>query len=57
MTFGLRAGRDAGGELTLLTDELGEVLNGVTLLVFGAVLLGPRSTSSPGESACTRSRA
>ena len=26
---------------TLLTDELGELLNGVTLLVFGAVLLWP----------------
>jgi NhaP-type Na+/H+ or K+/H+ antiporter len=29
------------GEVTLLTDELGELLNGVTLLVFGAVLLWP----------------
>ena len=30
--------------MTFLTDELGEVLNGITLLVFGAVLLWPRST-------------
>ena len=27
--------------MTFLTDELGELLNGVTLLVFGAVLLWP----------------
>jgi NhaP-type Na+/H+ or K+/H+ antiporter len=41
MTFGALRRRSEGGEATLLTDELGEVLNGVTLLVFGAVLLWP----------------
>ena len=42
MTFGLLLRRPAdGGEVTFLTDELGELLNGVTLLVFGAVLLWP----------------
>jgi sodium/hydrogen antiporter len=33
--------RESDGEATLLTDELGELLNGVTLLVFGAALLWP----------------
>ncbi len=33
--------RHAGGEVTYLTDELGGLLNGVTLVVFGAVLLSP----------------
>jgi sodium/hydrogen antiporter len=41
MTFGaLRRSPDGGG-VTFLTDELGELLNGVTLLVFGAALLWP----------------
>ena len=44
MTFGVLRRPADGGEVTFLTDELGELLNGVTLLVFGAVLLGPRST-------------
>ena len=35
------AGGESDGEATLLTDELGELLNGVTLLVFGAALLWP----------------
>jgi NhaP-type Na+/H+ or K+/H+ antiporter len=33
--------RPDSGEVTYLIDELGEVLNAVTLLVFGAVLLLP----------------
>jgi NhaP-type Na+/H+ or K+/H+ antiporter len=33
--------RRAGGEVGQLIEELGGVLNGVTFLVFGAVLLGP----------------
>ena len=33
--------RRAGGEVGLLTEELGEVLSAVTFIVFGAVLLGP----------------
>jgi len=33
--------RSDSGEVTYLIDELGDVLNGVTLLVFGAVLLLP----------------
>ena len=32
--------RDSG-EVTRLTDEVGELLGGVTFLIFGAVLLGP----------------
>ena len=41
MTFGAIRRTPVGGEVTFLTDELGELLNGVTLLVFGAVLLWP----------------
>jgi NhaP-type Na+/H+ or K+/H+ antiporter len=41
MTFGVIRRPSEGGEVTFLTDELGELLNGVTLLVFGAVLLWP----------------
>ena len=41
MTFGAFRQPLDDGEATLLTDELGELLNGVTLLVFGAVLLWP----------------
>ena len=39
MTFGAlrQPVGESDGEATLLTDELGELLNGVTLLVFGAV--------------------
>jgi sodium/hydrogen antiporter len=33
--------RPDNGEVTYFTDQLGEVLNAVTLLVFGAVLLSP----------------
>ena len=40
MTFGVLRLPSDGGEVTFFTDELGELLNGVTLLVFGAVLLG-----------------
>jgi len=41
MAFGALRRRSEEGEVTLLTDELGEVLNGVTLMAFGAVLLWP----------------
>jgi len=41
MTFGGLRRRAEQEEVTLLTDELGEVLNGVTLLAFGAALLWP----------------
>ena len=41
MTFRLLRRPEAGGEVTVLTDELGAGLNGITLLVFGAVLLSP----------------
>jgi NhaP-type Na+/H+ or K+/H+ antiporter len=43
MTFGAlrQPVGESDGEATLLTDELGELLNGVTLLVFGAALLWP----------------
>jgi sodium/hydrogen antiporter len=38
--FGL-VGRDTGGEVSYLVDEGGELLNAVTFIVFGAVILGP----------------
>lgn len=41
MTFGVLRRPAKDGEATFFTDEVGEVLNGVTLLVFGAVLLWP----------------
>jgi sodium/hydrogen antiporter len=41
MTFAALRRPEKEAELTFLTDELGELLNGVTLLVFGAVLLWP----------------
>lgn len=41
MTFGAVRGPSGDAEVTHLTDELGELLNGTTLLVFGAVLLWP----------------
>jgi sodium/hydrogen antiporter len=40
MTFGHLARRDPE-ELTVLGEELGQLLNGVTFIAFGAVLLGP----------------
>jgi sodium/hydrogen antiporter len=43
MVFRLALGRDPE-ELNQLTEELGSVLNGVTLLLFGAILLGPALT-------------
>jgi NhaP-type Na+/H+ or K+/H+ antiporter len=33
--------RDAGGEVSYLLDEGGELFNAVTFIVFGAVILGP----------------
>ena len=44
MVFRLALGRDPE-ELNRLTDELGSVLNGVTFVLFGAVLLGPALTA------------
>ena len=41
MTFGVLRRPSEGREVTFLTDEIGELLNGVTLVVFGAVLLWP----------------
>jgi|tagenome__1003787_1003787.scaffolds.fasta_scaffold20988851_3 NhaP-type Na+/H+ or K+/H+ antiporter len=41
MTFAALSRSVKEAELTFLSDELGELLNGVTLLVFGAVLLWP----------------
>jgi NhaP-type Na+/H+ or K+/H+ antiporter len=41
MAFGAFRPTSGDGEATLLSDELGELLNGVTLLVFGAALLWP----------------
>lgn len=38
--FGL-IGRDREGEVSYLVDEGGELLNAVTFIVFGAVILGP----------------
>jgi NhaP-type Na+/H+ or K+/H+ antiporter len=40
MTFRLALGRDPA-KLNELSEELGNVLNGVTFLLFGAILLGP----------------
>jgi NhaP-type Na+/H+ or K+/H+ antiporter len=40
MTFGYGMRGDPA-ELCVLNEELGEILNGVTFIVFGAVLLGP----------------
>src|SRR3954452_9549739 len=42
-TFRLALGRDPE-QLNRLTDELGSVLDGVTFVLFGAVLLGPALT-------------
>jgi sodium/hydrogen antiporter len=43
MVFRLALGRDPE-ELNELTEELGSVLNGVTFVLFGAILLGPALT-------------
>jgi len=40
MTFGHLVGRDTQ-PLTTFTEDLGQLLNGVTFILFGAVLLGP----------------
>jgi sodium/hydrogen antiporter len=40
MTFRLALGRDPG-DINELSEEVGNVLNGVTFLFFGAILLGP----------------
>jgi NhaP-type Na+/H+ or K+/H+ antiporter len=45
MAFAALRRPEREAELTFLTDELGELLNGVTLLIFGAVLLGPALSS------------
>jgi sodium/hydrogen antiporter len=43
MAFRLALGRDPE-ELNQLTEEVGSVLNGVTFVLFGAILLGPTLT-------------
>lgn len=43
MVFRLALGRDPE-ELNRLTEEVGSVLNGITFVLFGAVLLGPALT-------------
>ena len=40
MTFRLALGRDPGG-INELSEQVGTVLNGVTFVMFGAILLGP----------------
>jgi NhaP-type Na+/H+ or K+/H+ antiporter len=40
MTFRLALGRDPGG-INELSEQVGNVLNGVTFVLFGAILLGP----------------
>ena len=40
MTFRLALGRDPG-HINELSEEVGNVLNGVTFVLFGAILLGP----------------
>ncbi len=41
MTFGFLYRPTESGEVTVFSEEVGELLNGVTLIVFGAVLLWP----------------
>ena len=41
MTFGVLRRRSKETETTFFSDEVGSLLDGVTFLVFGAVLLGP----------------
>jgi NhaP-type Na+/H+ or K+/H+ antiporter len=43
--------RGAGGEVTHLLDEGGELLNGVTFVVFGALILGPALAALTWEAA------
>ena len=40
-----------------LSEELGDLLGGITFLMFGAVLLGPRSSTSTSRSSRMRSSA
>ena len=40
MTFRLALGRDPG-QVNMLSEQVGDVLNGVTFVFFGAILLGP----------------
>jgi sodium/hydrogen antiporter len=44
VVFRLALGRDPA-RLTRLTEEVGDILNGVTLILFGAILLGPTLTA------------
>ncbi len=48
MVFRLALGRDPE-EVNRLTEELGAVLNGLTFVLFGAVLLGPALTELNGR--------
>jgi sodium/hydrogen antiporter len=49
VAFRLTVGRDPH-ESNRLTEEVGAVLNGVTFVLFGAVLLGPAIEKAPAES-------
>ena len=51
--FGALANRESE-EASRLNEELGGLLGGVTFLIFGAVLLGPRSSTSAGGSCSTQ---
>jgi NhaP-type Na+/H+ or K+/H+ antiporter len=44
VVFRLALGRDPA-RLNRLTEEVGDILNGVTLILFGAILLGPTLTA------------
>src|SRR5512144_381011 len=48
MVFRLALGRDPE-ELNQLTEEVGSVLNGITFVLFGAILLGPALTELSWE--------
>jgi sodium/hydrogen antiporter len=48
VVFRLALGRDPAG-LNQLTEEVGSVLNGVTFVLFGAILLGPALTELTWE--------
>ena len=45
------------GEMNQLTDEVGSALNGVTFVIFGAILLGPALGDLIGSLPSTRSSA
>ena len=53
MAFRRALGRDPE-DLNRFSEQVGDVLNGVTLVLFGAILLGPALASRPGSSRCTQ---